>query len=85
MSYGVSFLKRRTDDTIPLFTSDDLSQYKNAILKAYGIKEEVKRTGKRGRPRKSTIIPHPDLKYAVVKKKRKSRGYKDRSRIRRRK
>ena len=67
----LELIKRRTDDTIPLFTSDDLPQYKNAILKAYGIKEEVKRTGKRGRPRKPKIIPHPDLKYAVVKKKRR--------------
>lgn len=67
----LEMIKERTDDTIPLFTSDDLSHYENAILKVYGIREEVKRTGKRGRPRKPKIIPRPDLKYAKVKKKRR--------------
>jgi hypothetical protein len=59
------------DDTIPLFNSDDLSHYENASLKTYGIREAVKRTGKRGRQRKPKITSHPDLKYAKVKKKRR--------------
>jgi len=65
-------IKGRTDDTIPFFTSDGLNQYENAILKVYGIKEEVERTGERGRPRKPKLVPFPDLKYAKIKKVREN-------------
>ena len=64
----LEIIKRRTDGTTPFFTSDDLNQYENAILKVYGIKEEVQTTGKRGRPKKPKLVPPPDLKYAKIKK-----------------
>lgn len=70
-------MKERTDDHIPLFTSDGLKWYKTALLEHYGIEEDVKRTGKRGRPRKPRKIQPPDLKYAqVVKHRRKGRVVK---------
>lgn len=62
-------IKGRTDDTIPLFTGDDLSHYENVILIWH--KRRIERTGKRGRPRKTKITPLPGLKYAKVKKKRR--------------
>ena len=42
-------VKARSDGHIPLFTSDDLDQYETAILKAYGINQEIPRTGRRGK------------------------------------
>jgi IS1 family transposase len=61
-----------TDDTIPFFTSDELRHYERALLETYGIVQEVPRqTGKRGRPPKPKLIPHPELQYAQVVKKRK--------------
>jgi len=60
-----------TDDSIPLFTSDGLKWYETEILEHYGVKEEVERTGNRGRPRKPKTTPHPDLKYAQVVKQYK--------------
>ena len=65
-------VKARSDGHIPLFTSDDLSQYESAILKAYGIKEKVPNTGYRGRPRSPKLIPLPDLMYCRVVKQRKN-------------
>lgn len=61
-----------SDDTIPFFTSDELRHYEQALLKTYGITEEVHRTpGKRGRPPEPKRIPPPELRYAQVVKKRK--------------
>ena len=54
----------------PLFLSDGLKFYKNALLKEYGRVKTFKRTGKRGRPRIPKLIPHPELKYAQVIKHR---------------
>jgi len=68
----LEIIKRRTDDTIPFFTSDDLGQYENAILKVYGIKENAQKTGKRGRPKKPKLVPPTDLKYAKIKKVREN-------------
>lgn len=66
----LEIVKRRCDENIPFFTSDNLSQYENAILKVYGAKKETESTKKRGRPRKPEIVPLSDLKYAKVKKRR---------------
>ena len=57
--------------SMPLFISDGLFFYKEALLNAYGRLKEFKRTGKRGRPKKPILIPHPKLKYAKVIKHRK--------------
>lgn len=64
-----------TDDAIPFFTSDELRHYKDALLRVYGITEEIPRgPRKRGRPKKPKLKPPPDLRYAqVVKQRRKGR------------
>jgi len=54
-----------------LLTSDEYSAYRTEILTAYGIQEEVIRTGKPGRPRNPRTIPPPDLLYATVHKTRR--------------
>ena len=58
-----------------LFTSDELKHYKDALLRIYGIPEDIpKESGKRGRPRKPKLRPPPELRYAqVVKHRRKGR------------
>ena len=56
---------------MPLFISDGLKFYKNALLKGYGRIKGFKKTGKRGRPKKPKLVPHPKLKYAKVIKHRK--------------
>jgi IS1 family transposase len=66
--------KDRSDGHLPLFTSDELKHYDDALLKVYGIKQVVPRTGKRGRPRNPRCLPPPELLYAqVVKRRRKGR------------
>lgn len=54
----------------PLFVSDGLKFYKIALLKQYGKLQSFVRTGKRGRPRLSRLIPNELLKYAQVIKQR---------------
>lgn len=58
-------------ESIPLFVSDGLEFYAKALLKKFGETEEFPRTGKRGRPKKSKLVPPDDLRYAQVVKKRK--------------
>jgi len=55
----------------PLFTSDELPHYEDALLEAYHILELPEPTGKRGRPRKPRKVVDPELDYAVVHKIRK--------------
>ena len=64
-----------TDGVIPFFTSDELKHYKDALLRVYGIPEDIpKGERKRGRPKKPKLRPPPELKYAqVVKHRRKGR------------
>jgi len=78
----VEGVKKRTDENIPFFTSDEHEQYRTALLKAYGSLEEIKPTGKAGRPKKPRLLPPPDLKYAqVVKYRRKGRVVKIRTKV----
>jgi len=63
-------IKRRSDGHIPLFTSDQLKHYDNALLKAYGKKKKFPRTGKPGRPPKDVIKVPRNLLYAQVVKHR---------------
>jgi len=58
-------------ESVPLFVTDGLSFYAEAILKKYGELVEFPRTGKRGRPKKPKIVPVKDLRYAQVVKNRK--------------
>jgi len=63
-----------TDDHIPFFTSDQLPEYENALLHAYGAWYQPQRQGRRGRYPKPRRKPLPSLLYAqVVKKRRKGR------------
>lgn len=52
--------------SIPLFVTDGLKFYAEAILKKYGELIEFPRTEKRGRPKKPKIVPRKDLRYAQV-------------------
>jgi len=67
----VAGIKNRSDGHLPLFTSDALKHYDDAILEAYGLRHEFPRTGARGRPRKPIRIVPQDLLYAQVVKHRK--------------
>ena len=55
----------------PLFTSDELPHYKDALLEEYHTVEQPKPTGKPGRPRIPRMVIDPELDYAVVHKVRK--------------
>ena len=59
-----------TDDHIPFFTSDQLSEYRDAVLNTYGIWYQRQRQGDRGCYPKPLRIPPPDLLYAQVVKVR---------------
>ena len=52
--------------SIPLFVTDGLKFYAEAILKIYGELIEFPRTGKRGRPKNPKIRPVKNLRYAQV-------------------
>jgi IS1 family transposase len=67
----VAGIKERADCHLPLFTSDELKHYDDALLSVYGIKKEFPKTGKRGRPRKPVLIAPQKLLYAQVVKRRK--------------
>ena len=58
---------------IPCFFSDGFSCSVAALVVVYHQITEFARTGKRGRPRKPVVEPHPDLVYAQVGKQ-KSHG-----------
>ncbi|MEW6732466.1 MAG: IS1 family transposase [Acidobacteriota bacterium] len=78
----VAGIKKRSDGSIPLFTSDELDHYDDALLKAYAIKREFPRTGKRGRPRKPILKVPKDLLYAqVVKHRERGRVVKISTRV----
>lgn len=63
-------VKHVTDNHIPLFTSDQLKEYKEAILQAYGEEYQPKRIGDRGRFPKTKKKPLPNLLYAQAVKNR---------------
>jgi IS1 family transposase len=67
----VTLTAKRLSDPLPLFVSDGLEFYKEALLKQFGEIVEFPRTGKRGRPRNPILVPSDGLKFAQVIKKRK--------------
>lgn len=71
----VEKVHRVTDEVIPFFTSDELKHYKEALLRVYGIPEDIpKEPRKRERLREPKLRPPPELRYAqVVKHRRKGR------------
>ena len=71
----VSKVKERSDGSLPLFLSDNLDSYPNALLNVYGEKEEPKREKRCGRPRTKPIVrPPEELQYAQVVKHRDEHG-----------
>jgi hypothetical protein len=66
----VKGVRDRSDGHLPLFTSDELDHYDNALLEAYGLRQEFPRAGKRGRPRKPRLKAPKHLLYAQVVKRR---------------
>ena len=57
-------------DNKPLFTSDELPHYKDAILESFHKEVEFEKTGKRGRPKNPIKIIDPEIDYATVHKTR---------------
>lgn len=56
----------------PLFVSDELVHYKDAILHSYHTTQTYEKTGKRGRPKKPKKIIDKEIDYAVVHKTREN-------------
>lgn len=65
-------LRSTTDGHIPLFTSDDLPHYANALLEEYGVMVTPARKPGPGRPPLPRKVPPEDLLYAVVVKRRQN-------------
>jgi IS1 family transposase/transposase-like protein len=59
-----------SDGTIPFFTSDQLAEYRTALLHVYGQWHQPARNGTRGCYPKPRRIAPPDLLYAQVVKQR---------------
>src|SRR5262249_40842926 len=59
-----------TDDSIPLFTSDQLPEYRNALLNIYGEWYQPQRQGDRGAYPKPRRRAPPNLLYAQIIKRR---------------
>ena len=68
----VKRLRSTTDGHIPLFTSDDLPHYTNALLDEYGMMVTPPRKPGPGRPPLPRKMPPEDLLYAVVVKRREN-------------
>jgi transposase-like protein/IS1 family transposase len=71
-----------TDAHIPFFTSDQLPEYRTALLNTYGYWYQPARRSNRGRLPKPRQAPDPDLIYAqVVKKREQGRVVEVRSKV----
>lgn len=67
----VSEFHRRTGGrTMDLMTSDSYPVYETAILQVYGETVVPPPTGKPGRPKSPYRVPHADLTYATIEKRR---------------
>ena len=65
-------VKDVTDEHIPFFTSDQLPEYDDALLHAYGVWLQPERKGGRGRHPLPRLVPVDDLLYAQVVKVREN-------------
>jgi IS1 family transposase/transposase-like protein len=71
-----------TTDDLPLFTSDQLPEYRTALLHTYGVWHQPQRQGERGRFPKPRRVPGSDLLYAqVVKVRQKGRVVEVRTKV----
>ena len=68
----VELVNKHLSDKIPIFVTDGLKFYREALLKQFGVLEEFPSTGNRGRPKKPKIISSEGLRYAQVVKTRKN-------------
>jgi IS1 family transposase len=59
-----------TTDLIPFFTSDQLPEYRTALLHVYGEWSQPPRRGTRGPHLQPRRVPHKELRYAQVVKTR---------------
>ena len=75
----VELVNKHLSSKIPVFVTDGLNFYREALLKQFGVLKEFLRTGERGRPKKPKIVPSDNLRYAQVVKTRKN-GYLRKSR-----
>ena len=69
----VDVTDKHLSDSKPLFVTDGLKFYAQALLKKYGEWIEFPRTGKTGRPKNPALVPDKGLKYAQVIKNRKGK------------
>ncbi len=65
------------DGCFPLFTSDELSSYEDAIVEVFGMTVRPERKGNVGRFPDPRRVPRPELKYAVVHKVREGNRVKE--------
>ncbi len=61
---------RLGEGCLPLFTSDELACYQDALVEVYGTEVQPLRQGERGRFPLPVKVPPPGLIYAVVHKER---------------
>ncbi len=67
----IEFTKNRLA-SMPLFVTDGLKFYPNALLKHYGKLISFPLTGRRGRPKRPKVVPQEDLRYAQIIKQREN-------------
>ena len=78
----VEEVKERSDGYIPLFTSDELPHYEDALKAVYGTMEVSPYCGRSRPPKREVLRPDPSLAYAqVVKMREKGRVVKVKTRV----
>ena len=68
----INSVLNKSTGSLPLFTSDELPHYKNALAEAHTTLIPVEKTGKRGRPKKPITQIDSKLLYATVHKTREN-------------
>jgi hypothetical protein len=64
---------RLSRDSWPIWVSDGLDAYGDALKRRHYVIQTFPRTGKRGRPRRPKLVAHPNLLYGQVVKQRDER------------
>lgn len=65
--------RRIADGSWPIWVSDGLDSYGEALKNRHCILKTYPRTGKAGRPRRAKLVACPELRYAQVVKNRNER------------
>ena len=65
--------RRLAEGSWPIWVSDGLDSYGEALKNRHCILKTYPRTGKRGRPRRPKLVACPELQYGQVVKKRDER------------